>query len=155
LHYISDDEYDFNYPTYRKQCAIDDELALIDIRGTGEQVEYLAMREHYISSGEGFMLIYSISSRASFHEIRTFRAQILRVKDKDYFPMIIVGNNCDQVMDREVSKQEGMALARDIGCGFIETSAKMRVNVDEAFYMLVREIRRYNRQMSTPSKPQH
>ena len=39
---------------------------------------------------------------------------------------------------------EGRALAASFGCKFIETSAKNRTNVDEAFYGLVREIRRYN-----------
>jgi GTPase KRas protein len=36
-------------------------------------------------------------------------------------------------------------LARSFGCKFIETSAKSRINVDKAFYDIVREIRRYNR----------
>lgn len=40
---------------------------------------------------------------------------------------------------------EGRALAASFGCKFIETSAKTRTNVDEAFYGLVREIRRYNK----------
>lgn len=39
---------------------------------------------------------------------------------------------------------EGRALAASFGCKFIETSAKNRTNVDEAFYGLVREIRRFN-----------
>lgn len=39
---------------------------------------------------------------------------------------------------------EGRALANSFGCKFIETSAKNRTNVDEAFYGLVREIRRFN-----------
>lgn len=40
---------------------------------------------------------------------------------------------------------EGRDLARHFGCKFIETSAKQRINVDEAFTNLVREIRKYNR----------
>lgn len=42
---------------------------------------------------------------------------------------------------------EGEALARSFGCKFIETSAKSRLNVEKAFYDIVREIRRYNREM--------
>ena len=48
-----------------------------------------------------------------------------------------------------VNGVEGESLARSFGCRFIETSAKSRINVDNAFYELVREIRRYNRDMST------
>jgi len=46
-----------------------------------------------------------------------------------------------------LSHTEGEALAKSFGCKFIETSAKSRINVDRAFYDIVREIRRYNREM--------
>ena len=39
-------------------------------------------------------------------------------------------------------------MARSFGCKFIETSAKSRINVDNSFYDIVREIRRYNKEMS-------
>lgn len=63
------------------------------------------MREQYMRTGEGFLLVYSIENRQSFEEIMTFQQQILRVKDKDYFPMIVVGNKCDLESQREVSTQ--------------------------------------------------
>lgn len=44
---------------------------------------------------------------------------------------------------------EGQNLAKNFGCKFIETSAKSRINVDNAFYDIVREIRRYNKEMSS------
>jgi len=40
---------------------------------------------------------------------------------------------------------EGRAIANHENALFIETSAKQRLNVDEAFYTLVREIRRHNK----------
>lgn len=43
---------------------------------------------------------------------------------------------------------EGRDLAKHFGCRFIETSAKQRINVDEAFSNLVREIRKYNKVQS-------
>lgn len=61
------DEYD---PTiedsYRKQCQIDAEPALLDVLDTAGQEEYSAMREQYMRTGEGFLLVYSITSRNSF-----------------------------------------------------------------------------------------
>lgn len=91
--------------SYRKQCVIDDEVALLDVLDTAGQEEYSAMREQYMRTGEGFLLIYSITSRQSFEEIMTFQQQILRVKDKDYFPIIVVGNKCDLEKERVVSQQ--------------------------------------------------
>ncbi|WAQ92488.1 hypothetical protein PtA15_16A396 [Puccinia triticina] len=147
------DEYD---PTiedsYRKQCVIDEEVALLDVLDTAGQEEYSAMREQYMRTGEGFLLVYSITSRNSFEEISTFHQQILRVKDKDYFPVIVVANKCDLEYERQVGAHEGRELARHFGCRFIETSAKQRINVDEAFSSLVKEIRRYNKEQ-TISRP--
>lgn len=121
-------------------------------------------------TGEGFLLVYSITSRSSFEEISTFHQQILRVKDKDSFPVIVVANKCDLEYERQVGMNgassssvsdascsvmlichkflrlaEGRDLAKHFNCKFIETSAKQRINVDEAFSNLVREIRRYNK----------
>jgi len=144
------DEYD---PTiedsYRKQCVIDDEVALLDVLDTAGQEEYGAMREQYMRTGEGFLLVYSITSRNSFEEISTFHQQILRVKDKDSFPVILVANKCDLEYERQVGMNEGRDLAKHLGCKFIETSAKQRINVDEAFSNLVREIRKYNKEQQT------
>jgi GTPase KRas protein len=123
------------------------------------------MREQYMRTGEGFLLVYSITSRNSFEEISTFHQQILRVKDQDSFPVIVVANKCDLEYERQVGMNgasppffpglhhsrttstptEGRDLAKHFGCKFIETSAKQRINVDEAFSNLVREIRKYNR----------
>jgi GTPase KRas protein len=69
------------------------------------------MREQYMRTGEGFLLVYSITSRQSFEEIMTFQQQILRVKDKDYFPIIVVGNKCDLEGERQVSKQGMFGLS--------------------------------------------
>lgn len=91
--------------SYRKQCVIDDEVALLDVLDTAGQEEYSAMREQYMRTGEGFLLVYSIQSRQSFQEIETFQQQILRVKDKDYFPIIVVGNKCDLENERQVSTE--------------------------------------------------
>ena len=54
-------------------------------------------------------------------------------------------------LTRLLSLIEGESLSRTFGCSFIETSAKSRTKVDDAFYDLVREIRRYNREMSSNS----
>ncbi|CZR50647.1 uncharacterized protein PAC_00521 [Phialocephala subalpina] len=125
------------------RCVIDEEAVILDILDTAGQEEYSSMREQYMKTGEGFMLMYSITSRTSFDELLVFQQQVLRVKDEDYFPMIVVGHHCDREKDRQISKEEGEALARSFGCPFLEASAERRINVEKAFYDLVREIRRH------------
>lgn len=140
------DEYD---PTiedsYRKQCVIDEEVALLDILDTAGQEEYSAMREQYMRTGEGFLLVYAINDQNSFDEIKGFHSQILRVKDTDNFPMILVGNKADLENERAISNQDRTELGKTLKIKTIETSAKMRIHVDQCFYDLVRQIRRHNK----------
>nr|5WDR_A Chain A, Ras protein [Choanoflagellata]5WDR_B Chain B, Ras protein [Choanoflagellata]5WDS_A Chain A, Ras protein [Choanoflagellata]5WDS_B Chain B, Ras protein [Choanoflagellata] len=129
--------------SYRKHVSIDDEACLLDILDTAGQEDYSAMRDQYMRTGEGFLCVYSIDSQQSLDEIHSFREQILRVKDQDEVPMILVGNKCDLEEHREVSTEAGQAVAKSYSIPFMETSAKKRINVEEAFYQLVREIRKY------------
>ena len=109
------------------------------------------------------MLVYSISSRPSFSRIKKFHHQIQRVKESAAAgsptfpgsplsqtmvtpsfgpaPVMLVGNKCDRVTEREVSVQEGSALAKQLNCEFVEASAKNCVNVEKAFYDVVRQLR--------------
>lgn len=53
----------------------------------------------------------------------------------------VVGNKCDLPM-RSVDMNQATEVAKNYGIPFIETSAKTRMGVDDAFYTLVREIRK-------------
>ncbi|KAJ8315109.1 hypothetical protein KUTeg_007259 [Tegillarca granosa] len=127
--------------SYTKQCVIEDQVARLDILDTAGQEAFSAMREQYMRSGEGFLLIYSVTDRSSFNEIYKFHKQILRVKDRDEFPMILVANKADLDHQRMISREEGNELADQLGISYIEASAKVRLNVDQAFYELVKIIR--------------
>lgn len=74
---------------------------------TAGQEEFSAMREQYMRSGEGFLLVFSVTERSSFEEITKFHRQILRVKDRDEFPMLIVANKSDLESQRVVSQRRG------------------------------------------------
>ncbi len=89
-----------------------------------------------------FDQVYAINSRQTFDSLVQIKEEILRVKDKETVPMVLVGNKKDLENLREVSSTEGAQLARAFGCPFYESSAKARVNVDECFIDLVRAIRK-------------
>ncbi|KAK2718712.1 ras-like protein 2 [Artemia franciscana] len=129
--------------SYTKQCVIDDVVAKLDILDTAGQEEFSAMREQYMRSGEGFLLVFSVADRASFDEIFKFHKQILRVKDRDEFPMLMAGNKADLEHNRVVSTEEAQNLAKQLKIPYIECSAKQRSNVDQSFHELVRLVRRF------------
>lgn len=142
---------------------------MLEVLDTAGQEEYTALRDQWIRDGEGFVLVYSISSRSSFTRIQRFHHQIQRVKEAappsypgslasqigptGSVPIMLVGNKADRVTEREVSTQEGHALARELGCEFVEASAKNCINVEKAFYDVVRLLRRQRQQSlrQTPS----
>lgn len=139
---------------------------MLEVLDTAGQEEYTALRDQWIRDGEGFVLVYSITSRSSFTRIRRFHNQIQRVKESSsagsptgggylasptsqhmmmggsQAPVMLVGNKSDRVTEREVSTQEGSALAKEMGCDFVEASAKNCINVEKAFYEVVRSLRK-------------
>jgi GTPase KRas len=92
-------------------------------------------------NGEGFLLVFSIVSRPSFDELKSFKGQICRAKDADHVPMVLAGNKKDMEDQRTVSFDEADALAKSFGCKYMETSAMKRINVEEAFFEVVRQVR--------------
>jgi len=149
--------------SYRKQVVIDQQSCMLEVLDTAGQEEYTALRDQWIRDGEGFVLVYSISSRASFARIEKFHHQIQRVKESagagsptyqgsplsqtmnasfGPAPVMLVGNKCDRVTEREVSTQEGSALAKQLNCEFVEASAKNCINVETAFFNVVRQLRK-------------
>ena len=91
--------------SYRKQVVIDGETCLLDILDTAGQEEYRcvldwycergyifsvfsAMRDQYMRTGEGFLLVFAVNEAKSFENIAHYREQIRRVKDSDEVPMV-------------------------------------------------------------------
>ncbi|XP_050310214.1 ras-related protein Ral-a [Anthonomus grandis grandis] len=127
--------------SYRKKILLDGEEVQIDILDTAGQEDYAAIRDNYFRSGEGFLCIFSITEDESFQATQEFREQILRVKNDDNIPFLLVGNKCDLEEKRKVSFQEAQDRATKWGVPYVETSAKTREHVDKVFYDLMREIR--------------
>lgn len=129
--------------SYRKQVEVDGTQCMLEILDTAGTEQFTAMRDLYMKNGQGFALVYSITSQSTLQDLQEIREQILRVKDTDDVPLILVGNKCDLEGERAVGREQGAALARSWGnTSFMETSAKSKINVNEMFCDLVRQINR-------------
>jgi len=111
---------------------------------TAGQEEYSAMRDQYIRTGDGFLIVYDVTKKSSLDDVKEFLLAISRAKDENAFPLVIAGNKIDLDNEREVSKEEGETFSKTVGAQFYETSAKDDVNVELCYYDLVRQIRKMN-----------
>ncbi|CAJ0823440.1 4932_t:CDS:10 [Entrophospora sp. SA101] len=81
--------------------------------------------------GEGFLLVYSISSHSTFEQVKRFKDQMIRIKGSNKIPSILVGNKCERHTECEVLSEEGMNMTKRLGCGFFESSTKTFVEMIE------------------------
>ena len=92
--------------SYRKQATIDKETCILEILDTAGEEEHSLMRDQYMLTGQGFILVYSITSRASFKELSIIRERITRLRDEIYFPMVVAANMCDLAKQQEQLLQQ-------------------------------------------------
>ncbi|KKZ65438.1 Ras family, other [[Emmonsia] crescens] len=86
---------------------------------------------------------------SSLSELAELREQIIRIKDDENVPIVIVGNKSDLEEDRAVSRSRAFALSQQWGNSpYYETSARRRANVNEVFIDLCRQIIRKDIQAS-------
>lgn len=138
---------------YSTSIEVDGRQVKLEVIDTAGNEVFRQMRDQYIETGDGFLLVYSINDRGSSISLTAIREQILLAKgQKDKviaeIPLVLVGNKCDLEDERKVSYQDGKKIAAGFSCPFFETSAKTDIGVDEVFTNLARQIK----ESKAPSK---
>lgn len=115
--------------SYIQHTEVDQKWCVLDVLDTAGQEEFSAMREQYMRKGDGFLLVFSVTDKQSFENIRHFYTQILRVKDRDSYPMLLVANKVDLVHLRKVTEEQGREMASQLKVSFPMTSLKTNLFV--------------------------
>ena len=125
---------------YRKQIEVEKGhtvlLDALDVNGVLD-----SLQQSWIRSGEGFLLLYDVTSRPSFERMQEWFDWIRRVKDSQWIPLILVGHKADLIDSIVVPEEEGRSLADAWGVPFFLASAKSNLNVDDVFLTLFPLIR--------------
>ncbi|KAH8882728.1 ras small monomeric GTPase [Thozetella sp. PMI_491] len=128
--------------SYRTQVSVDGRQVMLEILDTAGTEQFVAMRDLYMKTGQGFLLVFSIVSRTSLAELATLREEIIRIKDDENIPIVIVGNKADLEDQRSVERAKAFSISQRWGAPYYEASARTRTNVDEVFTDLCRQMLR-------------
>ncbi|ESQ34983.1 hypothetical protein EUTSA_v10008703mg [Eutrema salsugineum] len=126
---------DFAYRNVR----VGDKTIKAQIWDTAGQERFRAITSSYYRGALGALLIYDITRRQTFQNIRKWLSELRDCSSSDTV-VVLVGNKSDLRQSREVEEEEGKTLAELEGLYFLETSALENQNVEEAFLSMIGRI---------------
>jgi hypothetical protein len=85
-----------------------------------------------LKSSNTFVIVSSITSRVSFHEIKKFSKRIHELANPGY-SICLTGNHCGMQKERAVKPEEGKSQAQQLGWLFFECSSKKNINISRIF----------------------
>eukprot|EP00747_Dinoflagellata_sp_TGD_P165986 gnl/TRDRNA2_/TRDRNA2_188100_c0_seq1.p1 gnl/TRDRNA2_/TRDRNA2_188100_c0~~gnl/TRDRNA2_/TRDRNA2_188100_c0_seq1.p1 ORF type:complete len:271 (-),score=41.90 gnl/TRDRNA2_/TRDRNA2_188100_c0_seq1:206-1018(-) len=100
---------------------------------TAGQERFRALIPGYLRDSSACIVVYDITSRASFDSVRSWVDQVLQDRGREEVVLVLVGNKVDLEAERVVQKEEGSALAEELKMLFFEASARTAQGVDEIF----------------------
>lgn len=118
----------------------------LTIWDTAGQERFRTLTSSYYRSAQGIMLVYDVTRRETFTNLSDVWAKEVELYSTNQDCVkILVGNKVDkdsgsEMTEREVTREEGVALAKEYGCLFLECSAKTRANVEKCFEELALKI---------------
>lgn len=117
----------------------DNKIIKMQIWDTAGQDRFRAITKNYYKGAHGIILMFDVTSTASFNNIKNWLLQI-KENTSDKIQIVLVGNKIDAVNRRAVTKDEAEKVAREYKMSYFETSAKENTNVQETFSFLTKEI---------------
>jgi GTPase KRas protein len=118
--------------SYRKLIFLGRKPIMLDILDPGQD-EWENYRDMKYRTGQGYIILYSITSMRSFEQIEREYERVLRAKDVETFPMVIVGTKTDLEAEREVPRAMGEEYAKKRGLNFFEVSSKAGIGLKDVF----------------------
>jgi Ras-related protein Rab-1A len=126
-----------------KTIEVDNKKIKMQIWDTAGQERFRTVIASYFKGSHGVLLIYDVTNKTSFKQLESW-LEIIENNASEDILKILIGNKIDLEEDREVTKEEGQSFANQHNIQFMETSAKMNTNVNEAFEALAKIMMEFN-----------
>ncbi len=122
-----------------RNVTVGDKSIKLNIWDTAGQERFKTITAAYYKGAHGIILVFDITDRDTFNNISSWLGEIRKHAGPNVV-RLLVGNKCDLDSDRKVTQREAKEFAESQGMTYIETSAKARINVDEAFMTLTKQV---------------
>jgi len=143
VHDIFKADYKATIGTYisKKECGFKElgtsvRFMIWDLAG---QSQFERLWPDYLTDSRAGIIVFDITNRESFEHVKKWYDIITRVA-LPHIVLILVGNKVDLNTSRDVSAEEGIELAKELGIYYMETSAKTNENVDDVFEWIALQI---------------
>ncbi len=117
----------------------DDKEYKFRIFDTAGQERYKSFSNTTLQIADGLLMVFAVDNRESFEKINEWFANISEHIDLKEKIIFIVGNKID-LEERQVKKEEGEELAKNLGFKYRETSAKTGEGTKEVFQEIFKDI---------------
>ena len=114
----------------------------LKIWDTAGQERFQHISRGLVRKADGLIFVYDITKNDTFQDLIDCFKVCQEENNLSNIGSILVGNKADLESDREVSENQGMRKAKELGLKFLEVSALTGQNIDEAFELVVSEILR-------------
>merc|ERR1719159_329395 len=111
-------------------------LALWDTAG---QERFRTLTSSYYRGAQGIVLVYDCTQRATLDNVRYWQDEVRKYSTNQDAVLMLVANKVD-LADPEVTREQGEEFAFANSMMFIETSAKTRQGIKQAFEELIFKI---------------
>ncbi|BBN16447.1 protein MpRAB8B [Marchantia polymorpha subsp. ruderalis] len=120
---------------------VDGKKVRLQIWDTAGQERFRTITTAYYRGAMGILLVYDITDSSSFQNVRNWIGSITEYAAENV-NVVLVGNKADmEDSKRQVTKDQGQALADEYKIKFFEASAKTKFNVEEVFESIARDIK--------------
>ncbi|KAJ3130598.1 Ras- protein Rab-18-B [Physocladia obscura] len=126
-----------------KIIDVDNKKYKLTIWDTAGQERFRTLTSSYYRGAQGVIMVYDVTQRDSFAHLETWFNELDTYTTNPLVVKMLVGNKIDKDgsndSSRQVSRKEGEAFAKRMGTLFVESSAKSRSGVIDAFVEVIAE----------------
>ena len=118
-----------------KQITTDKFRIILQVWDTAGQERFRSITKSFFRNTDGIFFVYDITNRKSFNSVKDW----IKGAESNYnkFEKILVGNKIDLESERQVKREELEDFGGKKKIQVVETSAKEKTNIDDAFQMMV------------------